>query len=87
MHVTAALAAGLLERRRAGQLLYALQQAANNLRFLEKAQKQAQAQANASAMGAPPFSPVSARGWARRNVWWRNIPNSRPSSDCLRDWT
>jgi hypothetical protein len=59
VHVAAALAAGLLERRRAGQLLYALQQAANNLRFLDKAQKQAQAQANASTVGAPPFSPVS----------------------------
>ncbi len=43
VHVTAALAAGLLERRRAGQLLYALQQAANNQRLLDKAQKQAQA--------------------------------------------
>ena len=37
-HVAAALTAGLLERRRAGQLLYALQQAANNLRFLARAQ-------------------------------------------------
>ena len=43
VHVSAALAAGLLERRRAGQLLYALQQAANNLRFLARAQAQAQA--------------------------------------------
>jgi len=40
-HVTAALAAGLLERRRAGHLLYALQQAAGNLRFLARIQTQA----------------------------------------------
>ena len=44
VHVTAALAAGLLERRHAGQLLYALQQAANNLRFQARAQAQAQSQ-------------------------------------------
>src|SRR5271157_16035 len=56
-HVTAALTAGLLERRRAGLLLYALQQAASNLRFLARAQTQAAA--NASTTGAPPFSPVS----------------------------
>ena len=40
-HVTAALVAGLLERRRAGHLLYALQQAAGNLRFLSHVQAQA----------------------------------------------
>src|SRR5271157_523803 len=56
-HVTAALTAGLLERRHAGLLLYALQQASSNLRFLARAQ--ARAATNASAMGAPPFSPVS----------------------------
>src|SRR5271157_3764906 len=48
-HVTAALTAGLLERRRAGLLLYALQQAASNLRFLARAQTQAAA--NASTTG------------------------------------
>ena len=56
-HVTAALTAGLLERRHAGLLLYALQQASSNLRFL--ARTQTQAAANASTTGAPPFSPVS----------------------------
>src|SRR5271157_5130615 len=56
-HVTAALTAGLLERRRAGLLLYALQQAASNLRFLARAQTEAAA--NASTTGAPPFSLVS----------------------------
>src|SRR5271157_2204290 len=35
-HVTAALTAGLLERRHAGLLLYALQQASSNLRFLAR---------------------------------------------------
>ncbi len=42
IHVTAALAARLLDRHHAGQLLYALQQAASNLRFLAKAQAKAQ---------------------------------------------
>ena len=74
IHVTAALAAGLLERRHAGQLLYALQQAANNLRFLARAQAQAQAatlapnagqQTAPQAMGSPPCRPPLARGWAR----------------------
>ena len=51
IHVTAALAAGLLERRHAGQLLYALQQAASNLRYSDRAQTQAAT--NASTMGAP----------------------------------
>ena len=46
-HVTAALTAGLLEQRRAGLLLYALQQASSNLRFLARTQTQAEAQPQA----------------------------------------
>ncbi len=66
IHVTAALAARLLDRHHAGQLLYALQQAASNLRFLAKAQAKAAANlapqagqlaATPEALGAPPFSP------------------------------
>src|SRR5208283_3855014 len=49
-HVAAALSAGLLERHRAGLLLYTLQQASSNLRFLARAQAQAQS------AGAPPLS-------------------------------
>src|SRR5271157_298240 len=60
-HVTAALTAGLLERRHAGLLLYALQQASSNLRFLARTQTQAQAtlapeagqQATAPEVGEP----------------------------------
>jgi hypothetical protein len=67
IHVTAALAARLLDRHHAGQLLYALQQAASNLRFQAKAQSKAanltpqagQLAATPEALGAPPFSPAS----------------------------
>ena len=55
IHVTAALAARLLDRHHAGQLLYALQQAASNLRFLAKTQSKAAT----NIAGAPPFSPAS----------------------------
>ena len=51
VHVTAAMTAGLLERGRAGMLLYALQQAANNLRFL--AQAEAEAKSNAAPEAGP----------------------------------
>ena|SRR5208337_3749247 len=54
-HVAAALSAGLLERHRAGLLLYTLQQASSNLRFLARAQAKAQAQAQSA--GAPALSP------------------------------
>ncbi len=57
IHVTAALAAGLLDRHHAGQLLYALQQAASNLRFLARAQ--ARAATNPATTGAPPVSPAA----------------------------
>ena len=57
IHVTAALAARLLDRHHAGQLLYALQQAASNLRFLARAQ--ARAAANPATTGATPVSPAS----------------------------
>jgi len=56
-HVAAALSAGLLERHRAGLLLYTLQQASSNLRFLARAQAKAQAQAQAQSAGAPALSP------------------------------
>ncbi len=56
-HVTAALAARLLDRHHAGQLLYALQQAASNLRFLAKTHAGAVAQG--ASVSAPPLSPAS----------------------------
>src|SRR5271157_1801836 len=60
-HVTAALTAGLLERRRAGLLLYALQQAASNLRFLARAQTEAQTRPNiAPEAGQQPTAPEAA---------------------------
>jgi hypothetical protein len=66
VHVSAALAARLLDRHHAGPLLYALQQAASNLRFLAKAQAKAAAAniapqaahpAAPETLGAPPFTP------------------------------
>ena len=95
IHVTAALAARLLDRHHAGQLLYALQQAASNLRFLAKIQAKAPAtnlapQAAHPAAPGPwvphPSHPPLARGWAA-SAWSRSIPSSRPSSDCRPDWT
>ena len=68
IHVTAALAARLLDRHHAGQLLYALQQAASNLRFLAKTQAKAAAASLApqaahpappGTLGAPPVSSAS----------------------------
>ncbi len=58
-HVTAALMAGLLERRRAGQLLYALQQASSNLRFLAQIQTQTQSKALAD-VASPAGQPEAA---------------------------
>ena len=55
-HVAAALSAGLLERHRAGLLLYTLQQASSNLRFLARAEAQARARSNVAEC-APPLSP------------------------------
>jgi hypothetical protein len=55
-HVAVAMTAGLLERRSAGLLLYALQQAAGNLRFLAQMQTQVQIAVAAEA-DAPPLSP------------------------------
>ncbi len=64
VHVTAAMNAGLLERGRAGMLLYALQQAANNLRFLAQleaqASSQSQPQPQSDVAAADPQPPASA---------------------------
>jgi hypothetical protein len=56
-HVAAALTAGLLERHKAGHLLFTLQQAASNLRFLASTQPQA---AVAPQAGSPPAAPEAA---------------------------
>jgi len=53
-HVTAAVAAGLVEHSRAKELLYALQQAANNLRFIDRLAEKAAKQPSAAAAGEPP---------------------------------
>ena len=54
-HVTRALGAGLLDSRRAGQLLYSLQQISCSMRFAAKLQAQ-QAMAAATGAAAPPSS-------------------------------
>ena len=91
-HVARALGAGLLERRQAGTLLYALQQSAINHRILALARMNPQ-----DGRYTPPFPPTSgekgedgaapADRAGGRNVWWTSIPNSRLSSDYRWGWT
>src|SRR5208337_4214446 len=54
IHVTAAMSAGLVEHRHGCALLYALQQAANNLRFIDHLAEKAARQASAVEAGEPP---------------------------------
>ena len=80
-HVARALGAGLLERRQAGTLLYALQQSAINHRIL------ALVQMNAASQPVPRPRQKTLTGRASKSVWSRSIPNSRPSTDYRRAWT